>query len=88
MDTNCFPVCWKEANANPLFKKGDTNSSNNSRPVSLLSCLGKLMERVMIKYIILSCMSGIFSININRSFNQVTRPFIKSLKYTTTSAKL
>ena len=50
IDTNCFPLCWKEANVTPLFKKGDTNSSNNYRPVSLLSCVGKLMERVMFKY--------------------------------------
>ena len=42
-------MCWK-ANVIPLFRKADTNSSNNYRLVSLLSCVGKLVERVMFKY--------------------------------------
>ena len=35
----------------PLFKKGDANTPSNYRPISLLSCLGKLMERVVYKHL-------------------------------------
>ena len=45
-----FPDQWKRAIVMPLFKKGDVNSSANYRPISLLSCVGKLMERVVYKY--------------------------------------
>ena len=45
-----FPCCWKKANVMPLFKKGDKSIPSNYRPVSLISCVGKIMERVMFKY--------------------------------------
>ena len=44
INTNCFDVCWKEADVITLFKKGDTDSSNIYRPVLLA-----VMERVMFK---------------------------------------
>ena len=45
-----FPDCWKIANVVPIFKKGDKASAANYRPVSLLSCCGKLFERLVFKY--------------------------------------
>ena len=45
--SNKFPNIWKEANVLPLFKKGDKTDINNYRPVSLLSCVGKLLERII-----------------------------------------
>ena len=47
----CFPNKWKQSVVIPLYKKGDKSSVNNYRPVSLLSCIGKLMERCVHKYI-------------------------------------
>jgi len=44
-----FPKCWKEANVIPLHKKGDKSDTNNYRPVSLLSCVGKVMEKIVFK---------------------------------------
>jgi hypothetical protein len=35
----------------PSFKKDDKSSPSNYRPISLLSCAGKVMERVVYKYI-------------------------------------
>ena len=44
-----FPDTWKQANVIPIFKKGDKSSPNNYRPVSLLSSVGKVMEKCIFK---------------------------------------
>ena len=46
-----FPKQWKHAHVIPIFKKGDNFRPENYRPVSLLSCIGKVFERVVFKYI-------------------------------------
>ena len=43
------PQMWKHANVMPLFKKGDSSKLNNYRPVSLLSCTSKILERIVFK---------------------------------------
>ena len=50
MQQNKFPSLWKKANVSPLFKKGDASQLNNYRPISLLSCVGKVMEKAVFKY--------------------------------------
>ena len=42
---------WKIANVIPLFKKGDKHERNNYRPVSLLSCVSKILERIVFKHL-------------------------------------
>lgn len=42
-----FPSEWKLANVTAIHKKGDASSAKNYRPVSLLSCLGKVFERLV-----------------------------------------
>ena len=43
-----IPDIWKEAHIVPIFKKGkDKTRPENYRPISLLSCIGKLMERII-----------------------------------------
>ena len=43
-----FPNQWKEAIIIPILKKGKPKKEKGSyRPISLLSCLGKLMERLV-----------------------------------------
>ena len=44
-----FPDIWKLANVIPIFKKGDKSEPSNYRPVALLSCIGKLQERIVFK---------------------------------------
>ena len=46
-----FPSDWKLARVMPSFKKDDKSSPSNYRPISLLSWVGKVMERVVYKYI-------------------------------------
>lgn len=46
-----FPTSWKLANVTALFKKGDTSLPSNYRPISLISCVGKVMERIIFKYV-------------------------------------
>ena len=40
-----FPKPWKFAHVTPVHKKGNTDECTNYRPISLLSCVGKLFER-------------------------------------------
>jgi hypothetical protein len=42
-----YPSNWKSAHVIAIFKKGDTSLPSNYRPISLLSCVGKLMERIV-----------------------------------------
>lgn len=51
LSTSKVPNDWKIANVIPLFKKGDKNERNNYRPVSLLSCVSKILERVVFKHL-------------------------------------
>jgi hypothetical protein len=46
-----FPSDWKLPSVMPSFKKDDKSSPSNYRPISLLSCVGKVMEPVVYKYI-------------------------------------
>ena len=46
-----FPENWKRSSVMPLYKKGDKTSPVNYRPISLLSNVGKSMERVMFKHL-------------------------------------
>ena len=44
----CTHTSWKEAIIAPILKKGkDRHSKTSYRPISLLSCLGKTMERMV-----------------------------------------
>lgn len=45
-----YPKLWKLAKVMPLFKKGDRHSPSNYRPISLLSTVGKVFERVIFKH--------------------------------------
>ena len=44
-----FPDIWKIAIVILTIKKGDKSKPSNYRPVALLSCIGKLQERIVFK---------------------------------------
>ncbi|MEW8185640.1 MAG: reverse transcriptase family protein [Candidatus Thiodiazotropha endolucinida] len=46
-----FPNAWKKANVTPIHKKNEKTLPNNYRPISLLSIIGKAMERCVHKHI-------------------------------------
>ena len=45
--TECFPDCWKRANVSPVHKKDERNCVSNYRPISLLSSVSKVFERLV-----------------------------------------
>ena len=45
--TSSYPDSWKLANVTPIFKKGDKQSANNYRPMSLLPICGKLLGKII-----------------------------------------
>jgi hypothetical protein len=46
-----YPRSWKIAHVIPLFKNGDKSLPLNYRPVSLLSCVSKIFEKIVFKNI-------------------------------------
>jgi hypothetical protein len=49
--TKTFPESWKLANVIPVHKKDDKSEVNNYRPISLLSVVGKIFERIVFKHV-------------------------------------
>ena len=49
IETVFFPSEWKKTNIVPIHKKGDKQTLENYRPVSLLPICGKILERLMFK---------------------------------------
>ena len=50
MSKSICPNIWKEANVSPIYKKDDPSLVSNYRPISLLSAVGKVMEKVIHKH--------------------------------------
>lgn len=46
-----FGEIYNIINVLPLFKKDDPSVATNYRPVSLLSCVSKIMERIIFKHV-------------------------------------
>ena len=46
-----FPALWKLAHVTPIFKKGERQKCSNYRPISLLSCIGKVLEKCVQKHV-------------------------------------
>ena len=44
-----FPHCWKIAHVTPIHKKENKSICSNYRPISLLSCIGKVLEKCVQK---------------------------------------
>ena len=49
--THTVPSDWKKSNIVPVFKKGDKQSVNNYRPISLLCTVSKVLERCIFNHL-------------------------------------
>lgn len=47
LSTGEIPTEWKKSNVVPIFKKGDPSEVGNYRPISLLSLISKILERIV-----------------------------------------
>ena len=48
MKESCFPYCWKVSSVVPVFKNvGERSTAKNYRPVSLLSVVSKVFEKLV-----------------------------------------
>ena len=45
--SGCFPDALKIAKVKPLFKKNERTNMGNYRPVSILRCISKIIEKIM-----------------------------------------
>ena len=45
------PKIWKQVNVSSIHKKNDPSDLSNYRPISLLSTVGKVLEKIMHKYV-------------------------------------
>jgi len=61
---SALPCEWKMSNVTPIHKKGATTDKNNYRPVSVLSAISKLFEKVMFDQLYTS-FTPIFSSNMS-----------------------
>ena len=47
LDSGCFPEQWSTGMISPIYKKEDRSNPQNYRPITILSCLGKLFTSVL-----------------------------------------
>ena len=47
LTTGTFPDDWKLAKVTPIFKHGDRSDMNNYRPISVISAVAKVFERIV-----------------------------------------
>ena len=50
LQCNWFPETWKLVNVLPIQRKNEKTIIDNYRPISLLSCVSKVMECIVFKY--------------------------------------
>ena len=47
LTTGTFPDDWKLVKVTPIFKQGDRSDMNNYRPISVISAVAKVFERIV-----------------------------------------
>ena len=66
-----FPQSWKQANVTPIHKKDDRQSKSNYRPISLLSNISKVQERIVYNRLFEHCTKN----NLLTDKNSGFKPF-------------
>ena len=52
LDTGDIPHDWRQAIVHPVFKGGSAKEPGNYRPISLTCICCKMMERILVSYIV------------------------------------
>ena len=71
--TGKVPQMWKEANVTPIFKKEDPSVVSNYRPISLLSAVGKVLEKMFTSICLISFANTTYYRLYNRDLFQETQ---------------
>ena len=51
LDQGIFPTSWKDAQVSAIFKQIDRQIKTNYRPISLLSCMSKVLEKIVFDHV-------------------------------------
>ena len=70
LSTHTFPDIWKLANVIPIYKKNDPKKVENYRPVSLLSNVAKIMEKLIFNKLYKYCTDNKILTTHNSGFKQ------------------
>ncbi len=79
--TGVFPRDWKSAAVTPLFKGGDNSDLNCYRPISILLCLSKILEKLVNKQLL-------HHLETYNVLNQFQTGFRSGYNYISTSLKV
>lgn len=55
LTSGCIPSDWLSASITPIFKKGDKLDPSNYRPISILSSVSKVLERIVCDCLLQFC---------------------------------
>lgn len=58
MTFSCIPDSWRQVVVCPIFKSGSKSCFNNYRPVTISTCICRIMERIISKVILDFCSSN------------------------------
>ena len=47
LDSGCFPKNWSEGIIISIYKKGDSNITDNYRGITLVSCISKIFTSIL-----------------------------------------
>ena len=72
LDEGIFPDDLEAAKVTPIFKTGDENDFSAYRPISVLSCFCKILEKTCIKDLSIIYQSIIYLIKNSFVFSKVT----------------